>query len=51
MIIVAVDTGGTFTDLAAYDIDSGQVRYTKSLTTYDALERGVFDCMAKVAWT
>ena len=48
MIIVAVDTGGTFTDLAAYDIDSGQVRYTKSLTTYDALERGVFDCMAKV---
>ena len=31
---VAVDIGGTFTDLVAYDHDSGQVVYTKSPTTY-----------------
>ena len=48
MIIVAVDTGGTFTDLAAYDILKGEVKYTKSLTTYDGLEKGVFQCVEKI---
>lgn len=48
MNILAIDTGGTFTDLASYDIETGEVKYTKSLTTYEALEHGVFDCIQKV---
>lgn len=31
---VAVDTGGTFTDFVSFEPDSGNVKYTKSLTTY-----------------
>ena len=41
---VAVDIGGTFTDLVSYSESSG-LRYSKSLTTYDALARGVFACI------
>src|SRR5580692_11795791 len=44
---VAVDIGGTFTDLVAYDHDSGAVTYTKSPTTYGNLVEGVLDCFAK----
>jgi N-methylhydantoinase A len=44
---VAVDIGGTFTDLVAYDHDSRTVVYTKSLTTYGNLVAGVLDCFAK----
>jgi N-methylhydantoinase A/oxoprolinase/acetone carboxylase beta subunit len=29
-----VDTGGTFTDLVAFDRDSNSVLFTKSLTNY-----------------
>jgi N-methylhydantoinase A len=47
MLIIAIDTGGTFTDLTAYDAATGQVAYTKSLTTYDNLADGVFDCAQK----
>lgn len=47
MLIIAIDTGGTFTDLTAYDAATGQVAYTKSLTTYDNLANGVFDCAQK----
>jgi N-methylhydantoinase A len=47
LLIIAIDTGGTFTDLAAYDVDTGRVVYTKSLTTYDNLAEGAFDCVAK----
>jgi N-methylhydantoinase A len=43
--IVAADTGGTFTDLVVYDTESGRVRYTKSLTTYDDLVDGVLACV------
>ena len=32
---IAVDTGGTFTDLVAFDAVRGEVRYTKSLTTHE----------------
>ena len=46
-MIVAADTGGTFTDLAAYDRDSGRLVYTKSLTTYGDLVDGVMDCVRK----
>jgi N-methylhydantoinase A len=45
--ILAADTGGTFTDLAAYDSETGIVRYTKSLTTYGDLVDGVTDCLRK----
>ena len=45
--ILAADTGGTFTDLAAYDIDHGRVVYTKSLTTHANLVDGVIDCLRK----
>lgn len=42
---VAVDIGGTFTDLVAYSEKSEKLLYSKSLTTYDTLSRGVFDCV------
>jgi N-methylhydantoinase A len=45
--MIAVDTGGTFTDLMAYDLDSGRFVSTKSLTTYGSLVRGVTDCIQK----
>ena len=40
MFMLAVDTGGTFTDLAAYAPELGQVRFTKALTTYNDLLEG-----------
>lgn len=42
---VAVDIGGTFTDLVAVD-GRGCVRCAKSFTTSDGLERGVFVVLA-----
>jgi N-methylhydantoinase A len=47
--IVAVDIGGTFTDLVACDLASGAVAYTKSPTTYDNLGDAIFDCIRKAA--
>ncbi|MFN3892526.1 MAG: hydantoinase/oxoprolinase family protein [Beijerinckiaceae bacterium] len=44
---VAVDIGGTFTDLVAYDHKSGRVSYTKSPTTYGDFVEGIVDCFAK----
>src|SRR6266545_3556398 len=44
---VAVDIGGTFTDLVAYDTDSHRVAYAKSPTTYGNLVDGVLECFAK----
>src|SRR3954454_20524209 len=44
---VAVDIGGTFTDLVAYDTDTHTVAYAKSPTTYGNLVDGVLDCFAK----
>ena len=41
---VAVDIGGTFTDLVAYDHDTHDVVYTKSPTTYDNFVAGILDC-------
>ena len=41
---IAVDIGGTFTDLVAVD-DNGQVFRSKSLTTPDDLARGIYDCL------
>jgi N-methylhydantoinase A len=46
---VAVDIGGTFTDLVAYDHERGEVVYTKSSTTYGNFVDGILDCFAKVS--
>ncbi|OGA46313.1 MAG: 5-oxoprolinase [Betaproteobacteria bacterium RIFCSPLOWO2_12_FULL_63_13] len=48
---VAVDIGGTFTDLVAYDHESHRVVYTKSPTTYDNLVEGIVSCFGKAGLT
>ncbi len=42
---IAIDIGGTFTDLVSWSRRSGRLSYAKSLTTYDSLSNGVFDCL------
>jgi N-methylhydantoinase A len=42
---IAVDIGGTFTDLVAVD-EQGQLFRSKSLTTPDDLARGIQDCLS-----
>jgi hypothetical protein len=44
---IAVDIGGTFTDLVAFDHETQKVFYAKSPTTYDNLVEGIFDCFRK----
>jgi N-methylhydantoinase A len=41
---IAVDIGGTFTDLVAID-NQGEIYRSKSLTTPDDLARGIQDCL------
>ena len=41
---VAVDVGGTFTDLVAVDAD-GNFRFTKVPTTYPDYQRGVIEAV------
>ena len=38
---IAVDIGGTFTDLAAFDEAAGELRFGKALTTHGALVEGI----------
>ncbi|MBM4437847.1 MAG: hydantoinase/oxoprolinase family protein, partial [Actinobacteria bacterium] len=45
---IAVDMGGTFTDLIALDGD-GRIRVAKSLTTPKEPSRGIFDTIRKAA--
>jgi len=45
--VVAVDIGGTFTDLVAYGHDGKAVLYAKSPTTYDNFVDGIMDCFRK----
>lgn len=47
MLLLAVDIGGTFTDLMGIDVGSGQVFHGKSLTTPQNLAQGVLDCVHK----
>src|SRR4051812_41648571 len=49
MYSVAVDIGGTFTDVVVIEDDSGQTFAGKSLTTPDDLQRGVFDGLEDAA--
>ena len=44
---IAVDIGGTFTDLVAFDHETQKVLYSKSPTTYDNLVEGILDCFNK----
>lgn len=44
--LVAIDTGGTFTDFVSYDRASGALRRTKALTTYGNLVDGIVECAA-----
>ncbi|MBR1172743.1 hydantoinase/oxoprolinase family protein [Bradyrhizobium sp. KB893862 SZCCT0404] len=39
--LIAADTGGTFTDLAVFDTQTGETRFGKTLTTYGDLVEGV----------
>jgi N-methylhydantoinase A len=45
--VVAVDIGGTFTDMVAFDKRTNSISYTKSPTSYGNFVDGVFDCFRK----
>ncbi len=47
MIVVAIDIGGTFTDLIGFDTEASQFRQAKSLTTPSNLVQGIIDCLDK----
>jgi N-methylhydantoinase A len=47
--VIAIDIGGTFTDLVACDVATGAVAYTKSPTTYGRLGDAIFDCIRKAS--
>ncbi len=47
MIVVAIDIGGTFTDLIAFDTEAGRFLQAKCLTTPGNLVQGIIDCLNK----
>jgi N-methylhydantoinase A len=47
VILVAIDIGGTFTDLIGFDDAAGTFVQAKSLSTPSHLVQGVIDCMRK----
>jgi N-methylhydantoinase A len=47
MIVVAIDIGGTFTDLIGFDEAAGKFVEAKSLTTPAQLGQGILDCIRK----
>lgn len=46
MDLLAVDVGGTFTDLVVFDANTGGTRFAKTLTTVEP-EHGVFDVVSR----
>jgi N-methylhydantoinase A len=46
-LIIALDIGGTFTDLIAFDEASGTIRHAKSSTTPYDLSVGIRDTLSK----
>jgi len=48
---VAVDIGGTFTDLLGDDQGTRRIVYTKSVTTYGNFVEGILDCFEKAGLT
>ena len=51
MIAVAIDIGGTFTDLVGFDDRAGRFVDAKSLTTPADLVQGIIDCLHKSGLT
>ena len=49
MLVVAIDIGGTFTDLIGFDDAKGAFLQAKSLTTPAHLVEGIIDCLRKSA--
>src|ERR1700681_3716480 len=47
VIFVAIDIGGTFTDLVGFDDKAGRFVEAKSLTTPAQLVQGIIDCIRK----
>jgi N-methylhydantoinase A len=47
LILLAIDIGGTFTDLIGFDAAAGRFTQAKSLTTPDDLVLGVLNCIRK----
>ena len=47
MLVVAIDIGGTFTDLIGFDEKAQQFVQAKSLTTPAHLVQGIIDCLRK----
>jgi len=47
VIFVAIDIGGTFTDLVGFDDQAGKFVEAKSLTTPAQLVQGIVDCIRK----
>ncbi len=47
MLVVAIDIGGTFTDLIGFDEAEGRFVQAKSLTTPAQLVQGIIDCLHK----
>jgi len=45
MTLLAIDIGGTFTDLMGFDEKTGQFLQAKSLTTPQNLVQGIIDCI------
>lgn len=45
--LLAADTGGTFTDVVAFDPGTGELRYCKTLTVYRDLVEGVLQGVEK----
>src|SRR5690625_1515687 len=41
--LIAADTGGTFTDVVAFDSSNGQISYGKALTNYSNLADGALE--------
>src|SRR5262245_34261816 len=46
-LLVAIDIGGTFTDLMAFDETTGRLSQAKTLTTPARLVQGIVDCLKK----
>ena len=47
LTLLAVDIGGTFTDLVGLDPEDGRFFHAKSLTTPDDFSRGIVDCIGQ----
>ena len=45
LLFVAVDIGGTFTDLVAFNVAESRLYHAKRLTTPDNLVNGILDCI------